>query len=288
VVCSFVALFAYIAVKEHQPTKREKPPGGIPVSSERAVIPAALRALRPVYPYSVIPGGVYAANELRAAMLKDDEVQQHYAGFDTSHVRFVTVAADCYRYVSYRRGNQIYWTKNKLRIPKGEVLFTDGSNYSRTRCGNRLAEQPIPQATSTSEPSAEALSPPPFRLSDTPESLHIEAASQQDLLATVRDLPIQIGPVVLPNAMPEVVTGARANSAWGNGTPAGIPTSWMPLVVVNSGAPGTRPGSGNEGSTPQKPPPVVPVPVPEPDEVIVTAAFLAAIKWLRVRARSGE
>jgi hypothetical protein len=226
---------------------------------------------------------VYVAGELQAAMKKDQSVQRHYSGFDASHLRFVTLGADCYRHVSFRLGDQIYWTRTKLRIPKGEVLFTDGSNYARTRCGNRLAEAVNPQLTSILEPPPEVLSAPPFRLSDAPQALRTGAALGQERGDGSGDLPLATGPISFPNTIPNVITGASPSSASAGAAPGGGVIPWLPLGLVAYGSAGKPTGSG---PVPVAPPPVMPVPIPEPDEVILVAAFLSGV-WMIARPRSG-
>lgn len=56
--------------------------------------------------------------------------------------------------VSFRVRDQIYWTRKKVRLPKGERVITDGVHYSRVRCGNRISE--VPQPTTTPEVPEEA------------------------------------------------------------------------------------------------------------------------------------
>lgn len=279
VACGLLALFACIVIKLFRPSEPNLSPESIQILKEQAHIPAAIRSLRPVYPYSVIPGGVYAPGELKNAVAKDKAVREHYSGFNTDHVQFVTLASDCYRYVSFRQGDQIYWTRKKLRIPKGEVLFTDGVNYARTRCGNRLAEQPSPTQISVLEPPAEVLSPPPFRLGDGSQAVKTGAAAGRDLNG---DLPIEMGQVTFPNTIPDVVTGARPTSVSTGGLPSSYITPWQPFfVALNNGAP-RNPGGGSGGSSPATPaPPTVPIPVPEPDEVVLVAAVLCACWYFR-------
>ena len=126
-------------------------------------IPAYTRALRPNYPYSVIAGGAYSAIELQYADREDPVVKEHYADFDMKRVQMVKLTHDKYQYASYRLKKKIYWTKKKLRIPKGEVLLTDGASWARARCGNRLSEKRHLQI-SPEEPTAKALSLPPMEL----------------------------------------------------------------------------------------------------------------------------
>lgn len=131
------------------------------VTAPASSVSAASRALRPNYPYSVIPGGAYSLAELQSAVGRDRLVKEHYADFDIRSARLVALTDDRFQYVSYRLQNHVYWTRNKLRIPKGEILLTDGYNFARTRCGNRLSSKAKPEIA-PEQPSERALSLPPF------------------------------------------------------------------------------------------------------------------------------
>ena len=96
-----------------------------------------------VFPYSVIPGGAQSAQELAKAVQADPVVARHYSDFDLSRVRRVTLSSPRLLYVSYRIGNEVYWTKRKLALRKGETLLRDGRSKARTRCGNRISVSPL-------------------------------------------------------------------------------------------------------------------------------------------------
>jgi PEP-CTERM motif len=115
----------------------------------------ALRSMEgpKVYPYSVVPGGVRDARELKWAADHDPVVAAHYRGFDYDHARVVRLVLARTVYVSYRIGNKIYWTRHRIKLKKGETVITDGKITARTRCANRVEEMPK-QATSSSEPPA--------------------------------------------------------------------------------------------------------------------------------------
>jgi hypothetical protein len=132
------------------------------VTAPASGVSAVSRALRPNYPYSVIAGGAYSAAELRFVNDRDALVREHYADFNLNAARLVILTADRDQYVSFRLHNRIYWTRHKLRIPRGETLLTDGRNYARTRCGNRLSGTPKAN-TIAQEPPERLLSLPPFR-----------------------------------------------------------------------------------------------------------------------------
>jgi PEP-CTERM motif len=97
---------------------------------------------RPVYPYSVVPGGVEDAKELKWVADHDPVVAAHYAGFDYDHARVVRLTLAKTVYVSYRIGNHIYWTRRRVNLHKGEKLITDGRMTARGRCANRVEEAP--------------------------------------------------------------------------------------------------------------------------------------------------
>jgi len=201
-------------------------------------------AARPLFPYSVIPGGVESAQELKNAVERDPVVAGHYAGFDLAKLRIIRLGQDRMAYVSYRLGDRVYWTNRKLKLPKGETLITDGSHEARTRCGNRLssaASEPV----SPHEPAAEAM----------------EAAPE---LVAMNDLPLDVSPAYTLS-----FPGAQ------NMLPGGSPTGGViPPVVF--------PFVGGGGSlVPNSPPPPEPPPTatPEPDAALLLL-FGLSILWL--------
>jgi hypothetical protein len=118
-------------------------------------------ANRAVYPYSVIPGGADSSEELRQAVDSDRVVAEHYSDFDIAKVRRITLNAPQLVYVSYRVGNSVYWTRNKLMLAKGEAVLTDGRSMARVRCGNRISVSPVRPNLAT-EPSVEDFNAPIF------------------------------------------------------------------------------------------------------------------------------
>jgi hypothetical protein len=115
-----------------------------------------LRTVGRLLPYSVIPGGVDSAAELNDAVRNDPVVAQHYSGFDAANSRIISLHRERAVYVSYRMGDQIFWTSRRLLLPKGETLITDGANEARTRCGNRISDT-LQAPVSSNQPLLEAL-----------------------------------------------------------------------------------------------------------------------------------
>jgi hypothetical protein len=95
---------------------------------------------RPVYPYSLVPGGVHDPKELEEAFERDSVLAAHYRGFDFHRARVVQLAQDKTVYVSYRIAGKVYWTTKRVVLHRGEKVITDGKMTLRTRCGNQVSE----------------------------------------------------------------------------------------------------------------------------------------------------
>jgi len=117
--------------------------------------PGRDEAARTVYPFSVIPGGVRSAEEFAEAVATDPAVGAHYDDVTPAAMHVEAVDVPRAAYMSYRIGDQIYWTKRKLALHEGEQVLSDGSVTIRGRCGNRLSDEPM-QPTSDAEPPVQA------------------------------------------------------------------------------------------------------------------------------------
>jgi hypothetical protein len=215
---------------------------------------------RPMYPYSVIPGGVESGAELKNAVFRDPVVAGHYADFDLSKARIVRLDRDRAVYVSYRLGDRVYWTKKTLRLFKGETLISDGVHEARTRCGNRLSDLPVgPVSPQEPPPAAMAAPLPPtlFAVNQPPPGFPVT------------------GPV--PPA---------PGSAPPSGPPGGgiIPPPIFPI--------GGGPKPPHHSITPPPPPPPPPPKVPEPDtSALLAAGFLillagGLLPWFRKKRKA--
>jgi hypothetical protein len=160
-----VLLITFLTVKVLRHSAAEQAP--MPVYSQDANTQesldpsAASQPQRPIFPYSIVPGGVRDARELQSVASGDPVVAQHYSDFRIAAARTIRLEKPLAMYVSYRRNNHVYWTRNRMVIPAGETLISDGENLARVRCGNRLsaiAAKPV----SLSEPTKEELNTPNF------------------------------------------------------------------------------------------------------------------------------
>jgi len=216
--------------------------------------PAGLPADRPVYPYSVIPGGAHSSRELMEAAQREPVVAAHYAEFAVGNARVIRLAHDRQAYVSYRLGSRIYWTKKKVTLHRGETLLSDGKHLARTRCGNRISEIPA-EPTSPSEPEAKVLNqplPPPIPETTTDSSLP--------------------GPIWSAGSMPlPPVPGAPG------GTVPGLLLVPPPPCCGSSPRPSPSPSTG---PLPQPyPPPVVPTPEPASFVLFIAGSAVFLLFW---------
>ena len=152
-VVAFTGVFAITTSVYTDPVRRsavQTVPGPAP-QPEQAL--ANIDSPAPVYRHSVISGGVRKSSELKSALAHDRFASVHYADFDVANAYMVHVKAPRSVHVSYRIGDEIYWTKKKVQLSSGETLLTDGKSFVRARCGNRLAD--------TAQPKVSEKEPPP-------------------------------------------------------------------------------------------------------------------------------
>jgi len=117
-------------------------PAGTPAGEKGVKIAAHVESngTRRIYPYSIVPGGVGDRAELARVVQADKVVAAHYASFEVDKAHAVTVAKPRFVHVSYRKGDQVYWTAKKVQLAEGETLLSDGHNEIRGRCGNLISE----------------------------------------------------------------------------------------------------------------------------------------------------
>jgi hypothetical protein len=214
---------------------------------------------RILYPYSVIPGGVRNSVELQNAVAHDDVVARHYSDFDIGKARVTRLSEARSVFVSYRVGSRIFWTKNRVNIPAGETVVTDGEHTARTRCGNRLSAVPVA---------------PVLKEEPSPEAMEIPAGGA--LVAAPEELPVL--PLVAPPASTIVVPEHSAGSIF------------IPPIVPIFPLGGSPYSPGIPAGTPPPPivppPPQTPVSTPEPSDFLMLTTGLACIWLLRRMARA--
>lgn len=249
-VCAAAATFATVTIHHSMRLRAALASAAalssrLPVQTSRADL-AHGRVLngRPLYPYSVIPGGAESAQELRETVQHDPVVAAHYADFNIAQAHVVRVDEDRAVYVSYRIGDRVFWTNKTLTIHKGETLLSDGAHEARTRCGNRLSATPVMPVSPVQPPDEVLMAPeaPVLFTGNIPES----------------PLPPLVPPAT-PAAPPTPPTTGTI-----------IPPPVFPIV-------GGGPPGNHSSPPPPPPPPPPPVNVPEPGSAVLLAAGLSTL-----------
>jgi PEP-CTERM motif len=231
----------------------------------RFVIPAPdTRAGRAIYPYSLIPGGVRNSYELSESISHDAVLAEHYRDIRPAAMFPLRLTSDTDGYLSYRVGNQIYWTRHLVRIKKGELVLTDGYRMIRSRCGNQIIPayfrpKGIPATLDPLEP------PPAVFEAGFPPIMTLPP--NQALLAEKNSPPLP------------VVPGAAGTPPifW---PPVVPPVAWCCSGSTQTGTPPPLPptgGGGGETPVPPAVPPVPPTHVPEPGTLFMVGAGLALL-----------
>ena len=119
-----------------------------------------------MYPYSVVPGGVEDAKELKWVAEHDPIVAA------TAMPELTTTTLGSYvspwperHMFRTESATGVYWTHHRVTLPPGEKVITDGRITARSRCGNRVEEVPQGLATaSAGAPGGEGRSIQPVRM----------------------------------------------------------------------------------------------------------------------------
>jgi hypothetical protein len=232
------------------------------VSTETTRVLAEAASQRPVYKYSILPGGAASREELAGKAAKDKVAAAHYANFEIDKAHVTVVNKPRAVHVSYRKGDRIYWTKRKMTLAAGEALLTDGRSSIRTRCGNRVSDMPqLPvEAGGPGEDELDTIVP---ASAPVPEE----------------GSPVPHQPGAFAGANPTPDTPARTRTAAPSPGPGGVGIPGGGGVYVpRAGIPGspgsppkapvptdTTPGTPDQPGTPLAPPiGVIPEPQPAP------------------------
>jgi hypothetical protein len=228
---------------------RHEPPGpveraGTHLSSEvwqplfdslvAPVSPMLAAPARPVYPYSVIPGGVSNVEELRQRLKDDPLIAEHLKNFDLSKAALVRTTAPRAVYVSYRVGDLIFWTRTKLTVARGELLVTDGKRTIRGRCGNDISDVPRLPRSPSLEPSPREFDHPLLAARPPLEPSDFEPGLIG--LGFPPNSPPFGGPVLTPGTShpPVSVPPYLGVGPEGSATPAPSPTPELPTSLLLS------------------------------------------------------
>ena len=206
---------------------------------------------RPVFNGSVVAGGVYSLDELRTVIERDPVVAAHYRDVDLDRIEVVTLTAGKAAYVSYRRGDTVRWTRQRVWLKPGETVLTDGATMIRARCGNCVSD--------VAQENVAAVDPAHGELDDfvvppTPETgVDAFAADAEEQLGDLLQVPFA------PRALAWLAPGASllAPDLLEGGLVAPSPFNGVPPLFSPGGHGGVIEDRGNPDDRPH-PPALVP------------------------------
>jgi hypothetical protein len=176
---------------------------------------------RRAYRHAVVKNGVYSSREAQSAVRSDAVVRAHYSDIQAPKLRPISSPGKP-MFVSYRRGDRVYWTSHRVRVPEGESLLTDGTNIIRARCGNRLAEIPQEPVEARDQQPSEG-----------------ELAQIEEIATTLPMAPMSIpSPLDPPSggyAGQTSNTAAPTTAAQQRGATGAVARSWSPFMNGVSG-----------------------------------------------------
>ena len=246
-VLQMLILMAFVAAGSPWLKAEENTPS-LPRRSDDIVLRG--RQARPVFSGSVVAGGVYSLDELRAVIARDPVVAAHYRSADLDRMKVVTLTTGKAAYVSFRRGDTVRWTRQRVWLKPGETVLTDGTTMIRARCGNCVSEEQQ-QNVAEVDPAHGELDD--FVVPPTPDTgVDAFAADAEEQLADLLQVPF--APVALawlargaPLLVPDLLRGDFVAPSPFDGVPP----------LVSPGGPGGGIEDGNPDDRPQ-PPAVVP------------------------------
>ena len=220
---------------------------------------------------------------MKAATAKDGVVAAHYASFDVSRARRISLKSDRAAYVSFRIGKDVFWTSRRVNLRRGELVLSDGESLVRARCGNRISDVPR-SPVSSQEPPEHVMGEADRELVPRAAPPVTESVSLARHLAVLELPPSPIMGQAAPHPPPRagggpgifpVFPAGGGTSGGVGGSPAGgalpaapLPTGFTPppaATILPPVAATQRPAAAAEPSTADTPPPSADTPPPAAD-----------------------
>lgn len=160
----------------------------VPISSvktESVAIPTPKS--RPLYAYSLVPGGVGSIAELHSRISSNPILAKYFAHFNWAKATVIMFGHDMDVWMVFQRGSNILWTKRRVHIKAGELAVTDGVMTIMMRCGNAISW--APEEPSEDLPPSIIESPITPTLSDTYPEIPPSLINSPPDISDILDVP---------------------------------------------------------------------------------------------------
>jgi hypothetical protein len=266
-VLQALILMAFVAAGSPWLNAEENTPS-LPRRSDDIVLRG--RQARPVFNSSVVAGGVYSLGELRAVIARDPVVGAHYRSADLDRMKVVTLTTGKAAYVSYRRGDTVRWTRQRVWLKPGETVLTDGATMIRARCGNCVSEVQQENVAEVDPAHGEL---DDFVVPPTPDTgVDAFAADAEEQLADLLQVPFA------PAALAWLAPGAALLAPdLGDDPVARSPFGGVPPVLLPGGYGDVIEDGGNPDDRPQPPalmPDISGLPTEPPSDTLTTGVVV--------------
>jgi len=206
--------------------------------SKPAAAPVAHASYRPLN-LALLAGGFTSIEEFQQRVANDPVLHSFYGSCPDSKASMRPLPDDILVFVTFRRGNEIHWTRRPMLIHAGEYVLTLCGKTVLARCGNLISWSPM-QPSEDVPPSLLDIPTDEYRASD-PVTLTAESTSGPAPAGALAALPAAGGHrffFIPPFYVPSSSSGHTSTSA---------PTPSAPLLPAAPVAP-PSPLEGDEFS----------------------------------------
>lgn len=192
-LAALLLVMLFVAVANHgRAAKHNAAPakhtGGVPqpaaTTPQAAAAPVVHASFRPLN-LALLSGGFTSVEEFQQHLAKDPTLQSFYGGCSDTHAGMQQLPSDILVFATFRRGQDIKWTRRQMLVHKGEYVLTLCGKTVLARCGNLISWVPM----QPSEDVAPSLLEIPTDELKAPEALTLTAQADPAAAESFGGLP---------------------------------------------------------------------------------------------------
>jgi hypothetical protein len=93
--------------------------------------------------FALLPGGFTSVEEFRQRVARDPVLRSFYGNCADAHVGLQALPSDIVVFVTFRRANEIRWTRKPMLVHIGEYVLNFCGKTVLARCGNLVSWNPM-------------------------------------------------------------------------------------------------------------------------------------------------